>query len=514
MIQVNKVNEVYVSITTDPGISREISDYFSFLAPGHLFHKAFKNDLWDGRIRVYKKTPFGGYLYVGLVPVLKKLAESRDYDIEIDSDLRIDHNEFDISELNRFIITSEKGDIIKPYDYQISSVKYAIEKERCLIKSATGSGKSLQIYLILRYYQDLFDQTDDKRKLTVIVPNVALVTQMYNDFKSYSQLEEWDVKDHCHKVSKGIKTSDKRIIITTWQSIYKEEKDYFDNYGLVIVDECHLATAKSLTSIMEKLDHCRYRIGLTGSLKNSKSNKISLVGLFGRLTEAITTRELIDSGRATDLKIKVVVIKYSKDYAKTFNEHVREAVYDEDGKRKWSYKYAYPREIKVLTESNRRNKFIVNLVGKMTSNTLLLFKTHVHGEELLKLLKRHLPDRKVYFVTGLVKPEEREEIRKNAELEDNCIILATFKTFSTGINIKNLHNIIYGVPIASEYTNIQSIGRAIRLLLGKSIATLYDIADDITHGKRKNYALKHMEERLQQYSSEKHDFKLINIKIT
>lgn len=518
IIEITDYNEVHSYIRCEESISMELSDYFSFFKDGYRFTPKFKAGFWDGKIRLFRIMLDGGLLYKGLLPYIIKFAKERDYELNWVSDPE-EQTTFDRNDILKYPLHGYNGKTkerypIEPYDYQEDSVKYCVENTRGIVKSATSSGKSLQIYLLLRYFKE---KLGNNKRILIIVPTVSLVKQMKSDFGDYSFYDDsWNVDNHVHMVYSGQEKEDqnKYVTVSTWQSIHQLEKDYFDQYDVVICDEVHKAKADRMKAIMEYLTDCKYRFGFTGTIKKLKIDKLSLMGLFGPIHTAITTRELIDSGRGTDIRIKVIALKYSEEYAKAFNEEVREIEYDPiTGKKKYSYKNAYKKEMKILSSNNKRNKFIISLAKKLEKNTLLLFKNHEHGEELLKIARRMIPNKKIYYVTGDVHPDVRESIRREAEEYDNVLILATYATFSTGINIKNLHNIIYGVSIKSEYTNIQSIGRLVRLMEGKRMATVYDIADDITCGKRKNYTLKHMENRVEQYSAEQHPFKIIPIKI-
>jgi superfamily II DNA or RNA helicase len=136
-----------------------------------------------------------------------------------------------------------------------------------------------------------------------------------------------------------------------------------------------------------------------------------------------------------------------------------------------------------------------------------------HGEILYNMIKdtKNIGNRKVFFVHGGVDTDEREEIRRIMEIENDAIIVASFGTFSTGISIRNLHNIIFAMPTKSSIRTLQSIGRGLRQSEGKEIATLYDIADDMRYKKHMNYTLSHFVERTKIYNNEKFPFKIYKI---
>ena len=284
------------------------------------------------------------------------------------------------------------------------------------------------------------------------------------------------------------------MVITTWQSIYKLRKDWFKKFDVVIGDEAHLFKAKSLTSILEKMEDTEYRFGFTGTLDGTQTHKLVLEGLFGPAQKVISTKELMDSGTLADFKIKILALKY--------HDEIRKIVSKMD----------YQAEMDFLVSHEGRNKFIKNLALSLQGNTLLLFQyVDKHGRILEEMIKEEAGDRKVFFIHGGVKGEERDDIRGIVEKENNAIIVASYGTFSTGVNIKNLHSIIFASPSKSKIRNLQSIGRGLRKSDTKDSATLYDIADDLSWKSTSNFTLKHLMERVKIYDEEKFDYKLYSI---
>ena len=166
-----------------------------------------------------------------------------------------------------------------------------------------------------------------------------------------------------------------------------------------------------------------------------------------------------------------------------------------------------------IVTHERRNNLIKNLVNDIDGNTLVLFNyVERHGIPLYDLLNSNVT-RPVHLVHGGVDTEDREEIRELTEVSDNSIIVASYGTFSTGINIKNLHNVIFASPSKSRVRNLQSIGRVLRKGENKSQATLYDIADDISKNSFRNYTLKHLIERVKVYNEEQFDYEIIDVKL-
>jgi superfamily II DNA or RNA helicase len=395
------------------------------------------------------------------------------------------HDEKFIKELN----VHARGEPIEVREHQVAAYIHAMQKRRALLVSPTASGKSLIIYLI---FQQLY-KYQDLRGL-VIVPTTSLVEQLYSDFADYNND---NMEPHLHRIYQGKeKETNKPLTISTWQSLYKMPKEYFEQFDYVIGDEAHLFKAQSLTTILTSCINAKYRIGLTGTLDGTKTHKLVLEGLFGPVRQVTTTRELIDTQQVSDFEIKCLVLKHEDDLCLKF----KDATYQE--------------EIQYLISNKARNKFIKNLTVSLGKNTLVLYQmVDKHGQILYDMIKntKNIGDRKVFFVHGGTDTSDREEIRRIMEIEQDAIVVASFGTFSTGINIRNLHNIIFASPSKSRVRNLQSIGRGLRQSEGKTKATLYDIADDMRYKKHMNFTLKHFVERVKIYNEEKFPFKIYKI---
>jgi superfamily II DNA or RNA helicase len=314
---------------------------------------------------------------------------------------------------------------------------------------------------------------------------------MTSDFEDYGY-----PTGQIHKIMSGQeKHSDKMVTVATWQSIYKLPKQWFKQFDVVFGDEAHLYKAKSLTTIMTALQ-CKYKFGLTGTLDGTEVNPLILQGLFGPVRKVITTSELMDQKHLAELSIKALVLKYPDEIRKLVST------------------YDYQAEMDFLTQSSIRNKFIKNLALSLSGNTILLFQyVEKHGKVLYDMLAKESIDRNVFFISGDVSGEKREEIRKIIETETNAIIVASYGTSSTGINIKNLSNVIFASPSKSRVRNLQSIGRGLRTSETKTTATLYDIADNLSWKSKKNYTLLHFLERVRMYNGEKFKYKVYNINL-
>jgi superfamily II DNA or RNA helicase len=483
---IEKKDEVYITVDADPSVQREISEFFTFYVPGYKFMPAFRNRMWDGKIRLFsQKTK---EIYFGLFPYIKAFAEERGYYIVCGKDVDID-NKVDKEVVTKF--SNSLGQSFEARDYQIDAIYHSLKFNRALLLSPTASGKSFIIYALIRYYSHLIKEEENNRCL-LIVPTTSLVEQMYTDFKSYG----WNVEKNCHRLYSGYSNqTTKKVLISTWQSLYKLPKEYFEQFGVVFGDEAHLFKSKSLTEIMTKLTDCKYRIGLTGTLDGAHTHKLVLEGLFGAVNKVTSTKKLMDKQQLSNLVVRCLILKHTEANSKMVAS----------GK--------YQDEIDYLVTSKSRQTFIRNLALKLKGNTLVLFQlVEKHGKNLHEIIQEKAAEgRKIFYIFGGVETEEREKARAIVENENDAIIVASYGTFSTGINIKNLHNIIFASPSKSRIRNLQSIGRGLRLGDNKINATLYDISDDLTYKSKENFTLKHFQERINIYTEEEFEYEIHNI---
>lgn len=482
-IRVTKFNDVHIKLHCDASVAYELNEYFTFSVPGARFSPAFKNKMWDGKIRLFhlmRQT-----LYVGLLEKVKQFARDRGYQITYDDLSDFGENIFPLAAAQQHVVDTELT--LQPRDYQYEAFIHAVRKKRAVMISPTASGKSLIIYLLTTYLIG--------KKILIIVPTTGLVHQMASDFEDYGC-----PPDLIHKIFSGQeKDTDAHITITTWQSIYQLPAKWFSKFGCVIGDEAHTFKAKCLVSIMEKLTNCEYRYGFTGTLDGTQTNKLVLEGLFGPVKVVTTTAELMEQKTVAQMNIKAIVLNYSDDARKLFANRKPKPTYKD--------------ELLYLLRNKERNQFIANLVSSLKNNTLLLFNNIDHGKMLLQLIQANNHNQEVFFVYGGVEGEEREEIRKYVEVNKNVVVVASYKTFATGTNIKNLHNVVFGSPSKSRVRVLQSIGRGLRTGAEKSEAVLYDVADDLSWKSYQNHTIKHFSERIQMYNQEKFDYKIFTVQL-
>ena len=483
-LKIQKINEVYLKIETEPHVEYELRDRFTFEVESAKFMPQYRKRHWNGEIHLFDMR--NKRIYVGLLDKIVAFCEQLGYTYEF-----IDNKFYGLPfEVNEMISKEGVKDYMasitafRPRDYQVEAVYDALRYNRKLLISPTASGKSFMIYSVVRFHVGM------RRKVLLVVPTTSLVEQMFKDFQDYG----WDAENHCHRIYAGReRVNTNEVTITTWQSVYQLDRSFFEEYDVVIGDEAHLFKSKSLIGIMDKLHHAKYRYGFTGTLDGTQTHKWVLEGLFGPSYKVTQTKKLQDEGHLAKLDIQCIVLKHSPQKFEVFED-----------------------EIQFLISHSTRNKFISNLALDLKGNTLILYaRVEAHGALLYEdINNRAEEDRKVFFIHGGVDAEEREQVREITEQQNDAIIVASYGTFSTGINIKNLHNVIFASPSKSRIRNLQSIGRVLRKGKNKVKAKLFDIADDTTHNSRKNYTLNHFIERVKIYNQEQfnYDISTINIK--
>ena len=482
-VVIHKLNEVHLKIEAEPHVDYELRDHFTFEVPNAKFMPQYRGRNWNGEIHLYDLR--SKRLYVGLLDRLVSFCVNREYKFKFED------NKFYGSpfEINEYISREGVKDYIasitnlKVRDYQLEGVYDALRRNRRLLISPTASGKSLMIYAIVRYF------VSKNQKILLVVPTTSLVEQMYKDFEDYG----WNPDSYCHRIYSGKeKSNEYPVTITTWQSIYKLDRQFFVDYDVVIGDEAHLFKSKSLISIMTKLEHAKYRFGFTGTLDGTQTHKWVLEGVFGPSYKVTRTAELMESGHLAKLDIQCIVLKHPPQKFEVFED-----------------------EVQYLIGHNQRNTFIKNLVLDLKGNTLVLFqRVEAHGKPLYDLINESVVgDRKVFFVHGGVDTQEREEVRSIVDTEENAVIVASYGVFSTGINIRNLHNVVFASPSKSRIRNLQSIGRVLRKGNNKTKARLYDISDDCSYRSKKNYTLNHLIERIKIYNEEKFNYDIVTVNL-
>lgn len=479
-IGVEKVNEAFIKVHADRSMLQELSEYFSFFVKDYKYMPKYKSGMWDGRLRLLNLQT--NKLYSGLFSDILKFSKARQYDVVTDDALKEDYTPHTLN-IKSFIEKLKLPFI--PHDYQEEAFNQILNLKKILILSPTSSGKSLIAYLSVSY------AIARGMKVLMVVPTTTLVDQMYDDFASYGSR----FQDGTHKIYGGAdKSNNADFIITTWQSAFKLDKTWFDPFGMVIVDECHLATANSIKGIMEKCTNTLYRIGMTGTLEDTKTSKFVLRGLFGKIFETIKTKELTEREITAKLDIVCLMLKYPKDLCKQLSGLV------------------YEDEVKYIIEHEKRTKLIVNLATSKSKNTLVLFRFAKHGKKIFDDILAKETGKNIFYIDQTTKTDERTRIKKFMEVNSDCILVASYGTFATGISIKNLHFLIFAFAYKAKIKTRQAIGRLLRRSTTNNVV-LYDICDNMSYKSKTNTLYTHFTDRLAEYEKEGFDYTIRELQL-
>ena len=476
---ITKKNELDIVLECEQHILHELQDAFSFDVEGASFSPAYRKRYWDGKIRLLNMQKHT--MPAGLTYQLCKWCDRHNYTWDFKDNpyygLPYEMDERVFSDGVELFMN--KISAVSPRNYQVDTVFNALKEYRKTIVSPTGSGKSLMIYSIARYLKSI-----DKRVL-IVVPTKSLVEQMAKDFIDYG----WDT-DNIHKIYQGHSlNTNAPVTVSTFQSIYGLDKKWYRQFDGIIGDECHLFKAKTLQGIMKKCPDAKWRYGFTGTLDGKNVNKLILEGMFGPVYRTTSSADLMEKGFLAQLKVEIITLKHEPRRFETYNE-----------------------EIEHIGLMEQRNNFISNLACDLEGNVLVLFaRVEKHGIPLHDITKART-DRPVHLIYGDTDVLEREAVRAISEKSDNNIIFGSYGTMSTGINIKNLHHVVFASPSKSRIRVLQSIGRGLRKAKGKDSVLLYDIADDFRkNGGRENFTLRHLAERIKFYVEEDFTYRLTTL---
>ena len=480
-LYVKKIDETTLKFACDDvGVHYELSDYFRFYAPGYKYDPRFRNHLWNGKIMLVSASKQTAP--VGLRQQIQKFCTDRNYHFIDQTEEQLLEKGDDVSSFDQWLETINLP--FEPRDYQKKAVLESLTGQRRTLLSPTGSGKSLIIYLILRW------NLSKSRKCVVIVPSTSLVEQMVDDFKKYSINDDgWDAEKEVAKLYSKVNTDPFEVdaLVTTWQSICRYDNSLYNTWDCIIVDEAHNAKSKILQQVVNGATNAKFKIGTTGSLTGENVHEFILTGSFGPVCQVATTKQLQDGGQLSDMDIHMLILKYPKEESKT--------LFREIGK-------DFNTEIDYINKHAKRQLFTRNLACSLKGTVMILFKLREQGETLYKLIKEKVGDsRPVFHIDGRVKASLREEIRQSINDNKGAILVASVGTSATGLNIPCIENVIL-CPSKSRVRNLQSIGRGLRLSEDKTICNVFDLVDDLSYGNHKNYSLKHGMERYNLYQSE------------
>ena len=371
-------------------------------------------------------------------------------------------------------------------DYQITATNAALKQGTGNIVISMAGGKTLIIATLI---QSIRNNTN-KNLTLIIVPSIQLVEQTYKDFIDYG-LDSTNITRWSGKHKKDPKAE---IIIASSSILQSKlsDRSFFKDLDLLIVDEAHKCRkGNKINKLIDQIP-TPHKFGFTGTMPPDKIDYWNVVGKLGPVVYEKTSKELRDEKYISDGIIEVIKLEYNNMPIHTEVPSILKPT------------VAYDTECDFLYENQFRNNIINNLCDRLDKNTLIIVDRIIHGEAIYNTIKE-LHKKKVYFIQGSVSLEAREEIRTLMEDRDDIICIAISKIFSTGINIKNLHYIIFGDAGKAKIKIIQSIGRGLGLHETKNKLVIFDIADNLTYGKR------HLEERINLYDQEKYKYKITTL---
>lgn len=493
-IIITKLNESYLRVKCEQDLAMELSEAFQFEVPGFRHMPAYKAGKFDGKIRIFnlgKRT-----LPLGLFEKLLEFCQQRDYIYQVDSVPGLvdpgSTAEISYQEVAEYVSNLDLHGGGKPVtvrDYQLNGIHTALDKKRGVLQAATGSGKSMILYSFCRYLTDV-----KEKRVLIIVPTISLTSQMKGDFADYSSNTTWSADENVHLITAGVtKDTSKSIVISTFQSIYKQPAEWFNSFGAIFCDEGHKINSATIAAIYEKATTVEYKLACTGTVHDTKCHILVMQGLTGPIYDIASTKKLIDNGQLVPLDIKALVLDYNATVCKAMS------------------KVEYDDEIKFIASNLRRNSLISKLAVNAKGTTLVLYRfVDIQGKPLYNKISQLAGERPVHFINGNVKGQVREEIRSTSNQTDS-IIVASFAVFAAGVNLPAIENIIFAHPFKSKITGLQSIGRGLRLKEGKVKCVLYDIADNMGHRKNINNTYRHFGERLKMYTQAGFSFNITHL---
>ena len=472
---------------------------FTKQAKSARFDPRVKRGHWDGNISYFKANR---YLPSGLWHDLVDMCREFDFELEIDGIERL----FDKSvSKDMFVewVNERFGDsAFDQRDYQIETAWKILQHRGCLAELATSAGKSFMSFMSVAY---MLEHGMAKRVL-MIVPTVDLVIQMTTDYTTYNK-GTTDLDLIFQQVYSGTEdVTNANVVIGTYQSLVKRKK-FLANFDLVIVDEVHRAKSKSIKTILENCIGSSRRFGMSGTIpKPGTLERLTVMAHTGPLITSIKADFLQKEGYISDCEIYVIVMNYAPEHARAGFKQLYDRSPDDR-------KSVLNLERNYVIESKSRLEFVTDFILKNGKNSLVLFHRKEYGNLLYDELRMKSKDHQVFYIDGDTPTAVRDAHKKTMEDGEGKILVASFGTFSTGINIKNLHVVYLTESFKSDVIIRQSIGRGLRKHHLKSKLIVVDFVDDFRIGKFNNYLYNHSLQRRRIYKEEKFKYALRTVNI-
>jgi superfamily II DNA or RNA helicase len=464
-----KKNSKNGQILSDIDTLNLIREYFS--VPNKAFGR--RNNRFSQR-RLYSITQSGKF-EIGMLKNIIQFLDLNQIKYSIDDELLKSINPV----IGNIQIKTFKNLIYR--EHQQKSIELALKNGRGLVIIPTAGGKTLIMAGIIESIRKSLNQPD--ALAMVLVPSIQLVEQTSKDFEEYGieKVTKWSGNN---KLDDSATT-----IIAGNQFLLSDKTDLsiLSNVKILLVDEAHVVRKNNEINKIFNLINTDYIFGFTGTLPSTPLDEWNIIGKIGPILYEEKTKDLEIKKYVSNFKIIVLNINHKNPPRFTPNP--------------LNPTEAYSNEIDYLMNNQRRNEIIAKIAHKIKNNTIIMVDRIDHGINLENELKKMCGDEKlIYFIRGSTEMEEREQIRKLMEQKSNVVAVAVSKIFSTGINIPNLHNIIFASAGKAKIKIMQSIGRALRLHPTKQMASIIDIADNTKYG------ITHLKERTELYKKENYNY--------
>lgn len=466
------------------------------------FHPLVKKKIWDGSINfIDKRGPFWK-IPVGLWSEVLEIGKEYKYEFHIEGIERLFLTDLKLEDFKAWVDEFFAGSDIEPRDYQIEAAWKIVKFRYSVSEIATSSGKTLISFMIFAFLKS----QGYIRKFLMIVPSTNLVIQGTEDFEDYG-IDQ--IGSKIQQIGGGSKMREGcDVVIGTFQSLVKKDKEYFEEFDAVFIDEAHHTNSTSIKKIMSNCMHTGWRFGLTGTLtKRGSADHLTIQQYLGPVLVEISPDFLFRNNYATPVAIKVVILDWlSPEYKDKLAEL-------KSSSEKMEGNDLYNLERKLVISNKARLNYIVDFINKTSKNSLVLFQSvkDEYGRNIWNGIRETNATKEAFYVDGDTNEQLREEYKSRMETGENKVLIATYGTFSTGISINNLHNIFLVESYKSEVLIKQSLGRGMRKMEGKEKVNIIDFVDDFSTAGYKNYLMKHSEARIAIYRNENFDYKIFRI---
>jgi superfamily II DNA or RNA helicase len=466
------------------------------------FHPLVKKKIWDGSINfIDKRGPFWK-IPVGLWSEVLEIGKEYKYEFHIEGIERLFLTDLKLEDFKAWVDEFFADSDIEPRDYQIEAAWKIVKFRYSVSEIATSSGKTLISFMIFAFLKS----QGYIRKFLMIVPSTNLVIQGTEDFEDYG-IDK--IGSKIQQIGGGSKMREGcDVVIGTFQSLVKKDKEYFEEFDAVFIDEAHHTNSTSIKKIMSNCMHTGWRFGLTGTLtKRGSADHLTIQQYLGPVLVEISPDFLFRNNYATPVAIKVVILDWlSPEYKDKLAEL-------KSSSEKMEGNDLYNLERKLVISNKARLNYIVDFINKTSKNSLVLFQSvkDEYGRNIWNGIRETNATKEAFYVDGDTNEQLREEYKSRMETGENKVLIATYGTFSTGISINNLHNIFLVESYKSEVLIKQSLGRGMRKMEGKEKVNIIDFVDDFSTAGYKNYLMKHSEARISIYRNENFDYKIFRI---